>query len=112
MRKIKLTKQNVITPKAVFFGLSVKQMIIMAIGIVVAILTFVGLNILLKFDLNLTMTIVFCELLIFSGVSIVKVNGMSLFRWIYYTMKGPIYRPYITKGMLDTYEVKEEKQKK
>lgn len=109
MRKVRLTKQDVITPKAIMFGLSVKQIVTMAIGLIVAILTFLLLNILLGVDINITMTIVFIELLFFAGISIVKVNGMTLFIWIYYYMKGPIFRPYISKGMLDVYEKTEEK---
>lgn len=112
MRKVQLTKQNVIAPKAIMFGLSIKQIITIIIGVIVAVLTFLLFNILLALDVNVTMTIVFFELLFFASISIVKVNGMTLFRWIYYSMKGPIFRPYISKGMLDTYEKTEEKQKK
>lgn len=109
MRKVQLTKQNVIAPKAIMFGLSIKQIITMAIGLIVAVLTFILFNISLAIDVNITMTIIFIELLFFAGISIVKVNGMILFRWIYYSMKGPIFRPYISKGMLDNYEKTEEK---
>lgn len=114
MRKVKLTKQNVITPKAIFYGLSIKQMLVMAAGVIVAVLTFVLLNLVLQLNTNITMSIIFVELFVFAGISIIKINGMTFFRWIYYTMKGPIFRPYISKGALDTYEKKttEQKQKR
>lgn len=109
MRKIKITKQQTVNPKAIYMGLSIVQIIIMAIGISLA-LAIVGLFIFVwNLSVNLTMAIVFIELLTFVGLAIVRINGLNLFKWIYVMFQSPIYRPYESKGALDTY-VKEEKE--
>ena len=87
MRKVKVTKQQTVNPKAVYMGLSIAQIITMVIGIAIA-LGIVGLFIfVLGISVNLTMTV----------------------KWIYVIFKSPIFRPYKSKGPLDTY-VKEEKE--
>ncbi len=109
MRKVKITKQQTINPKAVFMGLSTKQIVVMGSGIALA-LAVVGLFIFVwGFDVNLTMGVVFVILLVFVGLAVVRINGNNLFKWVYSMMKSPIYRPYESKGALDTY-AKEEKE--
>lgn len=109
MRKVKITKQQTVNPTAVFMGLSVAQIAVMGIGIALA-LAVVGLFIFVwGINVNLTMGLVFVILLIFVGLAIVRINGMNLFKWIHAMMQAPIYRPYESKGALDTY-VKEEKE--
>lgn len=111
MRKVKITKQQTVNPKAVYMGLSISQIIIMAVGIAIAIGTLALLYLLLGIDINLTMTIIFFELVISAGFSIVKINGMNLFKYIHTAFQSPIFRPYQSKGALDTYEIEEEKTK-
>lgn len=111
MRKVKITKQQTVNPKAVYMGLSISQIIIMAVGIAIAIGTLALLYFLLGIDINLTMTIIFFELVISAGFSIVKINGMNLFKYIHTAFQSPIFRPYQSKGALDTYEIEEEKAK-
>lgn len=111
MRKVKITKQQTINPKAVYMGLSIPQIVIMAIGIAAAIGTLALFYFALGIDINLTMTIVFFELVFFAGFSIVRINGMNLFKYIFTAFQSPIYRPYQSKGALDTYEIEEEKAK-
>lgn len=111
MRRVKITKQQTVNPKAVYMGLSIKQILIMVIGVVIAIATFILFFINLKIDVNITMTLVFIELLVFASISIIKINGMNLLKWIYTMLQQPIFRPYQSKGMLDTYEKKQEKNK-
>jgi len=107
MRKIKITKQQTVNPKAVYMGLSIPQILIMAAGIALA-LGMVALFIFgLKMPVNLTMGIVFVELIVFVGLAIVRINGLNLFKWIYVMLQSPIFRPYQSKGALDRY-VKEE----
>ena len=109
MRKVKITKQQTINPKAVFMGLSIKQIVVMGSGIALA-LAVVGLFIFVwGIDVNLTMGVVFVILLVFVGLAIVRINGNNLFKWVYSMRKSPIYRPYESKGALDTY-AKEEKE--
>lgn len=111
MRKVKITKQQTVNPKAVYMGLSIPQIITMAVGIVLAIATLALLYFVLGLDINLTMTIVFIELVVSAGFSIVRINGMNLFKFIYTAFQSPIFRPYQSKGALDTYEIEEEKTK-
>ena len=111
MRKVKITKQQTVNPKAVYMGLSIPQIIIMCIGIALAIITFVLFFFVWEIDVNITMTLVFIELVVFAGFSIIKVNGLNLFKWIRVVFQSPIFRPYQSKGVLDTYEIEEEKAK-
>lgn len=111
MRKVKITKQQTVNPKAVYMGLSVVQIIIMAIGVMLAIGTLVLFNFVLGLDLNITMSIVFVILVVFAGFSIIRINGMNLFSWIRMAFKSPVYRPYQSKGALDTYEIEEKEAK-
>lgn len=110
MRKVKVTKQQTVNPKAVYMGLSIVQIITMVIGIAIA-LGIVGLFIFVfGISVNLTMTVVFIELLIFVGFAIVRINGLNLFKWIFVIFQSPIFRPYKSKGALDTYVKEEEKE--
>lgn len=111
MRKVKITKQQTINPKAVFMGLSAIQILIMVLGIAVAIGTLLLFLIVLELNVDITMTIVFFELIIFSGLSIIRINGLNLFSWIFMAFKAPIFRPYQSKGALDKYEIEEKETK-
>lgn len=109
MRKVKITKQQTVNPKAIYMGLSIPQIVIMAIGIAIAIGIVYLFVFVLDLSVNLTMAIVFIELLIFVGFAIVRINGLNLFKWVHTMMQAPINRPYESKGALDTY-VQEEKE--
>ncbi len=110
MRKVKITKQQTVNPKAVYMGLSIPQIILMVIGISIAIGVLVLFVFVLGLPVNLTMFIIFAELLFFVGFSIVKINGMNLFKWIYVVFQKPFFRAYQSKGVLDTYEKEEKEQ--
>lgn len=112
MRKIKITKQQTINPKAVYMGLSIAQIVIMCIGIGCALGTLGLLYFVLKLDINFTMTIVFIELVSAAGMSIIRINGMNLFKFIRVAFQAPIYRAYKSKGALDTYETETETKEK
>ena len=110
MRKVKITKQQTVNPKAVYMGLSIPQLVLMGIGIALA-LAIVGVFIfLLKVPVNLTMPIVFVELLVFVGLAVIRINGLNLFKWIHVMLQSPIFRPYQSKGALDRYAEEEEKE--
>lgn len=111
MRKVKITKQQTVNPKAVYMGLSVVQIIIMAIGVMLAIGTLVLFNFVLGLDLNITMSIVFVILVVFAGFSIIRINGMNLFAWIKMSFQSPVFRPYQSKGAMDKYEIEEKEAK-
>lgn len=111
MRKVKITKQQTVNPKAVYMGLSVVQIIIMAIGVILAIGTLVLFNFVLGLDLNITMSIVFVILVVFAGFSIIRINGMNLFSWLKMSFQSPIFRAYQSKGAMDKYEIEEKESK-
>lgn len=111
MRKVKITKQQTVNPKAVYMGLSIAQIIIMAIGVVLAIGILVLFNFVLGLDINITMSIVFIILIVFAGFSIIRINGMNLFSWIKMSFQSPVYRPYQSKGAMDKYEIEEKEAK-
>lgn len=109
MRKVKITKQQTVNPKAVYMGLSISQIVIMALGIGIALGIVALFIFVLGIPVNIAMIFVFIELLVFVGVAVVRINGLNLFKWIFVMMQSPIFRPYESKGALDRY-VEEEKE--
>lgn len=100
MRKVQITKQQTVKPNAKWFGFSLKQLIAMAIGAIVSIATLIVLLFILKIPTGITMSFVFIEIVITVGLSIVRINGMNMVKWFFISMKGPIFRPYQSKGAL------------
>ena len=107
MRKVKITKQQTVNPKAVYRGLSIAQVLMMTLGIAIAVGIVVLFIFFLGLPVNLVMGFVFVELLIFVGLAVVRVNGMNLFKWIFVMFQAPIIRPYQSKGALDRYNEEE-----
>lgn len=110
MRKVKITKQQTVNPKAVYMGLSISQVILMSVGIGIALGAVALLIFALGLPVNLVMGFVFVELLVFVGLAIIRINGMNLFKWIFVMMQSPIYRPYQSKGALDRYAEEEKEE--
>ena len=108
MRRVKITKQQTVTPKAVYMGLSIPQIITMAVGIALALGIVALFVFVLGVPVNITMGVVFVELLIFVGLAVIRINGLNLFKWIFMMLQSPIFRPYESKGALDTYADEEE----
>ncbi len=100
MRKVQITKQQTVKPNAKWFGLSIKQLIAMAVGAVISVATLVVLLFILKIATGITMFLVFVEIVVTVGLSIVRINGMNMVKWFFISMKGPIFRPYQSKGAL------------
>lgn len=98
MRKVNMTKQQTVKPNAKWFGFSLKQIITMAVGAVVAISTLILFIFTLKISTEITMLLVFVEIVVTVCCSIMRVNGMSLVKWLLISMQGPIFRPYQSKG--------------
>lgn len=108
MRRVKITKQQTVNPKAVYMGLSIPQIITMAVGIALALGIVALFVFVLGVPVNITMGVVFVELLIFVGLAVIRINGLNLFKWIIMMLQSPIFRPYESKGALDTYADEEE----
>ena len=98
MRKVQMTKQQTIRPYEKMFGLTIKQIIGIVIGGVTVIATLVILLFVLKLPTGLVMALIFVEVVSTILISIVRVNGMSLIKHFIVCMKGPVYRPYQSKG--------------
>ena len=110
MRKVIITKQQTVNPKAVYMGLSIPQVLIMALGIALALGMVMLFIFALQMPVNLVMTFVFVELLVFVGIAVIRINGMNLFKWIFVIFQSPIFRPYESKGALDVYAEEEKEQ--
>lgn len=100
MRKVQITKQQTVKPNAKWFGFSIKQIISMAIGAVITVATLIVFLFVLKIPTGITMPLVFVEIVCTACLSIIRINGMSMFKWFFISMKGPIFRPYQSKGAL------------
>lgn len=108
MRKVNITKQDIVKPKAFLYGLSLKQIIIMGIGIAVSVGIFYLLYFVCGADADLALMCIFINLVIFGAGGILKINGISFLSWLIMTLKGPINRNYISKGVKDYYVQEEE----
>ena len=104
MRKVNMTKQNIIKPKALFMGLSIRQIVIMAIGLLVSLGVFALLYFVLGASVDLALIPVFLILILFGAGSIAQINGSSALAWLLIIMKGNITRHYESKGVFDRYE--------
>ena len=104
MRKVSMTKQNIIKPKALFMGLSIRQIVIMAIGLLVSLGVFSLLYFVLGASVDLALIPVFLILILFGAGSIAQINGSSALAWLLIIMKGNITRHYESKGVFDKYE--------
>ena len=62
MRKVKITKQQTVNPKAVYLGLSVSEIVTMLIGIAIAIGVLVLFVFVLGLPVNFAMFIIFVAL--------------------------------------------------
>lgn len=111
MRRVNITKQDIVKPKAVFFGLTIRQIVIMGVGMIVAIGVFLLLY--FGFNLNVDLILIFVLLIlaIFAMGSIMKINGVSGISWVIMVFKGPITRNYQSKGVNDFYVQKENDKK-
>ena len=104
MRRVNITKQNIIKPKAFFGGLTLRQIITMGIGLAVALGVFALLYFVLNIGVDLALFPVFFIIMIFAAGSVMQINGTSALNWILTILKGNISRPYVSKGVKDRYE--------
>lgn len=110
MRRVNITKQDIVKPKAVIFGLTIRQMIIMGLGLATSIGVFSFLYFVLNWSVNIILFVVFFILALFAMGSIMKINGISGLSYLIMVFKGPITRNYQSKGMNDYYVQKTEKK--
>jgi uncharacterized membrane protein YccC len=95
MLKVKVTK-NIMGRPNNQFNLSFKQIIVGVIGIAAGFsVLYFGWG---KIQLDLLMTLVFITIFAVIMFGVVKVNGMSLAKFLLLGLKGVDKRPYCTKG--------------
>ena len=109
MRRINITKQEIVKPKALIYGLSLRQMIIMGVGFIVSLGTFALLYFICHLNIDIVFFIIFFILAIFAMGSIVIINGISGLSWIIMVFKGPITKNYQSEGLNDFYDKKKKK---
>ncbi len=109
MRKINITKQDIVKPKALIYGLSLKQIVIMCIGLACAFGVFSLLNLVLGMNTEIALIFVFAIIILFAMGSIFNIDGTPFLLWIILSLKGSVVRNYVSKGVKDTYAEKEEK---
>lgn len=111
MRKVTITKKSSIKKGAKFMGLTLSQIIAIIVLVITSIIILALGFLVLNLTINVTMSIVFLNIVIICGIGFVHINGMSLLQYIILLFfKGNDIRYYSTKGMLDKYEQKEEKK--
>ncbi len=97
MIKAKITK-NIIHkgPNILGMPVTISQIIIAAIGTAAAIGEFFLLSD--KMDINSLMSIIFVTLMLFMAFGVVKIQGMTLVKFIILCMKGIDKRPFCIRG--------------
>lgn len=97
--KKKVTK-NIMADKGIILGLTLSQLIMLGIGFLIGIGTFLLLKDTMEF--NAMMWIIFLELIIVVGFGVIRIYGMNLFQLILKVLKGADKRPYSNrKGVFD-----------
>lgn len=87
MRKVKVTK-NFLKKGLLVFGMSKSQLLMVVIGAVLAIATVSCCIFLLGWDFNIAVTLAFAEIVVFAGAGVYKINGMSLFKYLFILFFG------------------------
>ena len=97
--KKRVTK-NIMADKGILLGLTLSQLIMLAVGFAIGVGTFFLLKD--SMDFNGLMWIIFLELLLVVGFGVIKIYGMNLFQLLIKIFKGPDKRPYSNrKGVFD-----------
>lgn len=106
MRKVPISK-NVIKKGAVAFGLTKGQIISVVVALACALATVSGI-IVYDWNFDLTMGVAFLELVLIAGISIIKINGMPLIKYIFLQIfLDEDIRLYSSQGVFTRNEKKE-----
>ena len=96
MIKCKVTKK-IMQESGTIMGLSIIQIVTLIIGCIVTIGSLLLLWLVLKVGIDAVMWIVFLELVLFIGFGVVRIQGMSVLKFI--TSNSTQKRPYNSKGL-------------
>ena len=101
MIKCKVTKK-IMQESGTIMGLSIIQIVTLIIGCIVTIGSLLLLWLVLKVGIDAVMWIVFLELVLFIGFGVVRIQGMSVLKFI--TSNSTQKRPYISKGVFNNVD--------
>lgn len=96
MIKCKVTKKIMQEPGTVM-GFSMGQVIMLIVGCVATIGTLLLLWLVLKISIDIIMWIVFLELVLFIGLGVVRIQGLTVMQFI--ASNSTKKRPYDSKGV-------------
>ena len=99
MIKAKVTK-NIMSNGTIIANLTLRQIISAIIAMIIACITvFFLIDVI---DINILLSIVFAEIIVFLGFGIVKIQGMTLFKFVILVLfKSADRRPYNRKGVFN-----------
>ena len=101
MIKCKVTKK-IMQESGTIMGLSIIQIVTLIIGCIVTIGSLLLLWLVLKVGIDAVMWIVFLELVLFIGFGVVRIQGMSVLKFI--TSNSTQKRPYNSKGVFNNVD--------
>lgn len=101
MIKCKVTKKIMQEPGTVM-GFSIGQVIMLIVGCAATIGTLLLLWLVLKINIDIIMWVVFLELVLFIGLGVVRIQGMSVLKFI--TSNSTQKRPYNSKGVFNNVD--------
>ncbi len=111
MRNVKMSK-NIIKKGNLAFGMTKSQIICAIVACVVALATASGIFI-FNWNVDLTMMVVFAEIIIIAGTGIVKINGMSFARYLFLLFfLADDVRLYSEQGVFNRYAKKVSKKRR
>lgn len=96
MIKCKVTKKIMQEPGTVM-GFSIGQVIMLIMGCIATIGTLLLLWLVLKISIDIIMWIVFLELVLFIGLGVVRIQGLTVMQFI--ASNSTKKRPYDSKGV-------------
>ena len=101
MIKCKVTKK-IMQESGTIMGLSIIQIVTLIIDCIVTIGSLLLLWLVLKVGIDAVMWIVFLELVLFIGFGVVRIQGMSVLKFI--TSNSTQKRPYNSKGVFNNVD--------
>lgn len=96
MIKCKVTKKIMQEPGTVM-GFSISQVVMLIMGCIATIGTLLLLWLVLKISIDIIMWIVFLELVLFIGLGVVRIQGLTVMQFI--ASNSTKKRPYDSKGV-------------
>ncbi len=96
MIKCKVTKKIMQEPGTVM-GFSIGQVVMLIMGCIATIGTLLLLWLVLKISIDIIMWIVFLELVLFIGLGVVRIQGLTVMQFI--ASNSTKKRPYDSKGV-------------